>query len=197
MKIRKFLLVLAAAMLPLASVALLEGTAFAKAVTGTGNPTCHFGGTINFNPPLSQNGTTSVKKEITTVTASLSSCSGGTPPAPASTVAVKPIKSKTPKGQATGTCSSFESNSSTITVKVKIKWTGEKPTKFAISGLHATVNTTTGEVGFTGSFPVAGSYAGTGHLGVYLTQADSNKIATCSGSISTLHIDRANSSGTL
>ena len=194
---RKYLLVLATLMLPLASVALFQGTASAGKVTGTGNPTCSFGGTINFNPPLSKNGTTAAKKEITTVSASLSSCSGGTPPAPASTVVVKPIKTKTPKGQATGTCSSFESNSSTITVKVAIKWSGEKPTKFAISGLHATVNPSTGEVGFTGNFPVNGSYAGTGHLGVYLTQADSNKIATCSGSISTLHIDRASSSGKL
>ena len=189
---------MAAVMLPLASVTLLEGTAFAKKVTGTGHTSCSFGGTINFNPPLSKNGTTSAKKEITTVAASLSSCTGGTPPGPAgSVVAVKPIKTKTPKGQATGTCSSFESNSSTVTVKVKIKWPGEKPTKFAISGLHATVNPTTGEVGFTGSFPVAGSYAGTGHLAVYLTQADSTRIASCTGSISTLHIDRANSSGNL
>src|SRR5580704_7775127 len=77
MRMRKSLLILTAVMLPVASIALLEGTAFAKKVTGTGNPTCSFGGTINFNPPLTQNGTPGVKKEITTVSASLSGCTGG------------------------------------------------------------------------------------------------------------------------
>ena len=75
MRLRKSLMVLIAVMLPVASISLLEGTAFAKKVTGTGNTTCSFGGTINFNPPLTQNGTPGVKKEVTTVTASLGSCS--------------------------------------------------------------------------------------------------------------------------
>jgi len=195
-RIRKSLLVLTAVMLPVASMALLEGTAFAGKVTGTGNPTCSFGGSINFNPPLTQNGTPGVKKEVTTVSASLGSCSGGTPAAPASTVVVKPIKSKTAKGANGATCSSFESAAGSAKVKVKINWTGEKASKFSISGLHDAINGS-GEVGFTGSFSVGGSYGGAGHLGVYLTNASSNAIATCSGSISSLQIDRSNSSGTL
>jgi hypothetical protein len=193
---KKRFLVLTAVLLPLASVTLIEGTALAKKVTGTGNPTCAFGGTINFNPPLTENGTAGVKKEITTVTASLSSCTGGTPAPPASTVAVKAIKTKTPKGQNGATCSSFESSSSSAKVKVKVDWTGEKPSKFTVAGLHPGVNSA-GEVGFTGSFPVGGSYAGSGTLGVYLTPASSNAIATCSGSISSLSIDRTTSSGKL
>ena len=196
MRLRKSLMILTAVMLPVASIALLEGTAFAKKVTGTGNPTCHFGGTLSFNPPLTKSGSTSTKKEVTTVNASLSSCSGGSPAAPASTVSVKPIKTKTAKGKAGGSCSSFDSSASSVVVKVKINWTGEKPSKFSISGLHVAVNSE-GEVGFTGSFPVAGSYAGSGTLGVYLTGASSSEIATCSGSVSTLTIDRSTSSGKL
>jgi|HubBroStandDraft_5_1064220.scaffolds.fasta_scaffold415532_2 hypothetical protein len=197
MRLRKSVLVLTAVMLPIATIGLLEGTAFAKKVLGTGNPTCHFGGTINFNPPLSKNGTPGAKKEVTTVNASLSSCSGGSPAAPASSVAVKPIKTKTAKGANGGTCSSFTSAAGTAKVKVKINWTGEKPSKFSVDGLHATVNPETGEVGFTGSFPVAGSYGGTGNLAVYLTTASSTAIATCSGSISSLAIDRSSSTGKL
>ncbi len=195
-RIRKTLLVLTAVMLPVASVALLEGTAFAKKVTGTGNPTCSFGGSINFNPPLTKNGTPGVKKEVTTVTASLGSCSGGNPTPPASSVVVKAIKTKTPKGQNGATCSSFTSSAGSAKVKVKVNWVGMKPSKFTVVGLHPSINGA-GEVGFTGSFPVAKSYAGTGHLGVFLTSASSNAIATCSGSISSLQIDRSNSSGTL
>jgi hypothetical protein len=196
MRLRKSLMILTAVMLPVASIALLEGTAFAKKVTGTGNPVCSFGGTISFNPALSKNGTPGVKKEVTTVTATLGSCSGGAPAAPASTVAVKPIKTKTAKGANGGTCSSFTTASSSAVVKVKINWTGEKPSKFSVDGLHAGVNSA-GEVGFTGSFPVAGSYSGTGNLSVFLTPASSAAIATCSGSISSLAIDRTHSSGKL
>lgn len=196
MRMKKCLLVLTAVMLPVASVALLESTAFAGKVTGSGNPTCNFGGSINFNPPLTAAGTPGVKKEVTTVSASLGACSGGTPPAPASVVSVKPIKTKTPKGQNGATCSSFTSNAGSAVVKIKINWSGEKPSKFNISGLQVAFNTS-GEAGFTGSFPVAGSYAGTGNLSVFLTPASSNAIATCTGSISSLQIDESNSSGTL
>jgi len=193
---KKGLLVLIAVALPLASVALLEGTAVAGKVTGSGMTTCNFGGSINFNPPLTKNGTAGVKKEVTTVTASLGACSGGSPAAVASSVAVKPIKTKTPKGQNGATCSSFDSASATASVKVKINWNGEKPSKFTVQGLHPAVNGA-GELGFTGSFSVAGSYPGTGNLGVFLTPASSNAIATCSGSVSSLQIDRSNSSGRL
>jgi hypothetical protein len=130
------------------------------------------------------------------VTASLGSCSGGTPAAPASTVVVKAIKTKTPKGQNGATCSSFTSSAGSAKVKVKINWTGEKSSKFTVVGLHPSINGS-GEVGFTGSFPVKGSYAGAGQLGVFLTPASSSAIASCTGSISSLQIDRSNSSGTL
>ncbi|HTZ10231.1 MAG TPA: hypothetical protein VMB72_14235 [Acidimicrobiales bacterium] len=196
MRIKKGLLVLIGVALPLASVTMLEGTAVAGKVTGTGLTTCSFGGSINFNPPLSQDGTAGAKKEITTVTATLGTCSGGSPVASATSVAVKPIKTKAPKGGNAGTCSSFESNSSTATVKVKVNWNGEKPSKFSVHGLSPSVNGA-GEVGFTGSYTVAGSYAGTGHIGVYLTPASSEAIGTCSGSISSLQIDRSNSSGSI
>jgi len=201
---RKILMGVLALALPIGTVITLQGTASAGKVTGTGNPTCTFGGTISFNPPLTQAGTPGVKKETTTVSANLTGCSGGTPAAPASVVSVKPIKTKTsPKGSNGATCSGFAGNAGSVTVKVKINWAGEKPSKFNISGLSASINGF-GEVGFTGSFPVSGSYAGTGNLGVYLTPADSNAIANCSsptppyaGSISVLHIDPAHSSGTL
>ena len=109
---------------------------------------------------------------------------------------VKAIKTKTAKGANGGTCSSFTTASSTAKVKVKINWSGMKPSKFTVVGLHPSINGA-GEVGFTGSFPVGGSYPGTGTLGVFLTPASSNAIATCSGSISSLAIDRSNSSGKL
>jgi len=193
---RKILMGILAIALPVGTVAAVQGTAFAGKVTGTGTPTCHFGGTISFNPPLSSAGTAGVKKEITTVAATLSSCSGGTPAASATSVAVKPIKTKVAKGQNAGTCGSFDSSASTIVVKVKINWNGEKPSKFSISGLSPTINGS-GEVGFTGHMTVGGSYAGAGSLGVYLTPASSNAIATCSGSISSLSIDSSSSSSTL
>ena len=194
---RKILMGVFAIALPFGTIAgFTSGSAFAGKVPGSGTTTCSFGGTISFNPPLTQNGTAGVKKEVTTVNASLGTCSGGTPAAPASTVAVKPIKTKTPKGQNGATCSGFTSNASTVVVKVKINWSGEKPSKFNISGLSVAFNTS-GEAGFTGNFPVSGSYAGTGSLAVYLTNASTNEIATCSGSVSSLQIDGSTSSGTL
>ena len=196
MRIRKSMLVLAAAALPLGSVALLEGTASAGKVLGTGSPSCHFGGTLTFNPPLTAAGSTSVKKEVTTVNATLSGCTGGTPVPGTTAASIKPIKTKTPKGQAGATCSGFESNATTVSIKAKVAWAGEKPSKFVIGHLSVTVNGE-GEAGFTGSFPVTGSYAGTGTVSAFLTQASSTEIATCSGSISSLQLDSSTSSGTL
>jgi hypothetical protein len=194
---RKILMGVFALALPIGTIVGLTTAASAAKVTGTGNPTCSFGGTISFNPPLTKAGSTSIKKETTTVVASLGSCSGGSPAAPAgSTTAVKPIKSKTAKGKVGGSCGSFTTSSSTAVVKVTIKWPGEKPTKFSINGLSPAINGE-GEVGFTGHFPITGSYPGTGTLGVYLNAASSSKIATCSGSVSSLTIDRSTSSGKL
>jgi len=192
---RKILMGVLALALPVGTIVGLSTAASAGKVTGTGSTTCSFGGTISFNPPLTKNGSTSTKKETTTVAATLGTCSGGTPVGHATSVAVKPIKTKTAKGKAGGTCSSFDSSASGVVVKVKVNWNGEKPSKFDISGLHIAVNSE-GEVGFTGTFSNAGSYAGSGHLGVYLTAASGNQIATCSGSVSTLTIDHSTSSGT-
>jgi hypothetical protein len=198
MRIRKGLLILAAVSLPIASVTLLEGTAFAKKVTGSGLTTCHVSGTITFNPPLSSAGTPGVKKTITTVTANAIGCSGGTPVPGTTPLTVKPIKAKVAKGSNASTCSSFTSAASTITVKGKVGWSGEKPSKFAVpsGGLHIAINGM-GEAGFTASVPVTGSYAGSGSLAVYLTQADSTTIASCTGSISTVHFDSTQSTTTL
>ena len=194
---RKILMGVLALALPIGTVAALQGTASAGKVTGTGNPTCGFSGTINFNPPLTQPGTPGVKKETTTVSANLTGCSGGSPAAPASVVSVKPIKTKTsPKGSNGATCSGFAGNAGSVTVKVKINWAGEKPSKFNISGLTVAFNTS-GEAGFTGSFPVSGSYAGTGNLAVYLTNASTNAIVSCSAPVSQLQIDSSTSSSSL
>ena len=93
MRIKKGLLVLAAVTLPLASVVMLEGTAFAGKVTGTGTPTCHFGGTISFSPALQPGNGSPASKETVTVSATLSSCSGNAPASPVS-ITAKPIKIK-------------------------------------------------------------------------------------------------------
>jgi hypothetical protein len=193
---RKILMGVLALALPVGTIVGLSTAASAGKVTGTGLTTCSFGGSISFNPPLTKAGTPGVKKETTTVTASLGTCTGGSPKPPASSVSVKPIKSKTAKGANGATCSSFESAAGTAKVKVKVDWTGQKPSKFSVIGLHDSINAK-GEVGFTGSFPVAGSYAGTGSIGVFLTTASSAAIGTCSGKISSLTIDRSSSTGKL
>jgi hypothetical protein len=195
---RKILMGVFAIALPFGTIAgFTSGSAFAGKVTGSGTTTCSFGGTISFNPPLTQNGTAGVKKEITTVAATLGSCSGGTPVGNATSVAVKPIKTKTPKGQNGATCSGFTANASTVVVKTKVNWAGEKPSKFNISNLSVIVNPVTGEAGFQGSFPVTGSYAGTGNVTVYLTPQSTNEIASCTSPVSTLNIDPSTSSGAL
>jgi len=196
MRMRKYAMVLAAVVLPISTVVLLEGTAFAGKVTGSGTTSCHFGGTISFNPPLTSAGSPTTKKEVTTVSATLSGCTGGTPVGPSTTATIKAIKTKTPKGTNGGTCASFTSNSSKTTLKVTVKWAGEKPSKFSVVGLNPGANEE-GELGFTGSFPVSGSYAGTGSVAAYLTTASSNAIATCSGSISSLSLDSTTSTGTI
>lgn len=190
MRISKGLLVLAAVALPLGSVTLMEGTAFAGKTLFTGTNTCHFGGTITFSPPLSSAGTPGVKKSVTTVVTTLSGCSGAT-----GTTSIKPIKTKVAKGQNASTCSGFAGSAGTASVKGKLNWTNGKPSKFVVTGLHVSINGM-GEAGFTASFPVTGSYAGTGNLAVYLTQASSTQIATCSGSISSVQIDQSQSTAT-
>ena len=190
---RKILMGVFAIALPIGTIAAVQTTAFAGKVTGTGTTTCNFGGTINFNPPLTQAGTAGVKKEITTVNATFGSCTGGTPVGQATSIAVKPIKTKTPKGQNGATCAGFTSNATSVVVKTKVNWSGEKPSKFNISGLTVAFNQS-GEAGFTGSFPVSGSYAGTGNVAVYLTNQSTNDIVNCTAPVSQLTIDSSTSS---
>ena len=188
MRYRKGLLVLAAATLPLASVALMGGTAFAKTATGTGKVTCSVGGTLTFTPPLSAKGTTAAKKEVTTVTASLSRCSGGTPPGSPVGTTIKAIKVKaTTKGAAVGSCGTFISSAAKAVLKAKQTWSGAKPTKFTVNGLHSASKN--GQVGFTGSTTATGSYAGPVSVAAYLTSASTGRLLACSGSISSLALD--------
>lgn len=196
MRMKRYVMVFTAVMLPVATMTLLEGTAFAGKVTGSGTTSCHFSGSISFDPPLTAAGSPTVKKEVTTVDATLSGCTGGTPVGPSTTADIKPIKTKTAHGANGGTCASFESNASSTVLKATVKWAGEKPSKFEISGLHEGVNGE-GEVGFTGSFSVSGSYAGSGSVAAYLTPASSSAIVECSGSISSLSLDATTSSGSI
>ena len=191
-------MILAATALPLASVALLEGTAYAKKVTGTGTTTCPFGGTFTFTPPLTNTPVSKTTKEITKVTANFGSCTGGGPVPSGSTVSVKPIKTKTPKGSTS--CGNFVISASSVVVKVKANWTGEKPSKFNVGNLAIANPNNLGELGFTATgFAVNGSYAGSGSLTVYLDPASSNAIATCGNntSVSSITIDQTTSSATL
>jgi hypothetical protein len=196
-RIRKTLLVLGAVMLPLGTVALLQSTAFAKTPVGTGTTSCTISdGTLNFNPPLSAGGTAGAKKEVTTVTASLTGCSGGSPVGAPTSISVKAIKTKAAKHTNAGECSAFETGAGTAKVKATIDWATVKKSKFNLDGLTGGANPE-GELGFTGSFTVKGSYAGTGNLSAYLTQASTDELGACSGSISTLYLDPTTSSGTI
>jgi hypothetical protein len=77
-----------------------------------------------------------------------------------------------------------------------VGWAGEKPSKFNISHLSEQVNTE-GEAGFSGSFAVSGSYAGTGQVSAWLTNASTAQIAACAGSISQLQLDSSTSSSSI
>jgi hypothetical protein len=191
---RKIAMGVLALALPVGTVLATQTAASAHKVTGSGSTQCHIGGTISFNPPLTSAGSTSIKKEVTTVNASLSSCTGGTPPGPNTTAKIKPVKIKTVKGTAGGTCASFASNAKTTDLKVTVKWAGEKPSKFDVNGLNADFNIE-GEAGFAGSFSVSGSYAGSGTVQAYLTPSSTSAIVACTGSVSSLQLD--SSTGTV
>ena len=202
MRIRKCVIVLAAVTLPLASVVMLEGTAFAKKVTGTGAPTCHFGGTINFNPGLKPGNGSPASKEVVTVSANLTRCSGGSPSASPTGITVKSIKIKSTvkegKTKYAGGCGSLASAAAAIVVKTKVSWSGEKPSKTTITHLAFGVNSNTGEADFTGSTATTGSYAGSGTVAVSFTHASTNALLGCeentsSAPVNSASIDAANS----
>ena len=201
MRIKKGLLVLAAVTLPLASVVMLEGTAFAGKTTGTGTPTCHFGGTINFSPGLQPGNGSPASKETVTVSATLSSCSGGTPPASPVSITVKPIKIKSTmkvgKTKYAGGCGTLATAASTILVKSKVNWSGEKPSKTNISKLAFSVSPDTGEAYFSGPTSTTGSYAGSGTATVSFNNASTTALVNCEaglpGSVTTATIDATNS----
>ena len=202
MRLRKGLLVLAAVTLPLASVVMLEGTAFAKKVTGTGTPTCHFGGTINFSPGLKPGNGSPASKEVVTVNASFSRCTGGSPSASPTGITVKSIKIKSTvkegKTKYAGGCGSLASAAAAIVVKAKVSWSGEKPSKVDISDLAFGVNSNTGEADFSGKTATTGSYPGNGTTTVSFTHASTNALLGCeegtsSAPVNSASIDSANS----
>ena len=67
MRLRKSAMVVGAILIPLATITLVGGTAFAAKVTGTGSVTCNVGGTATFNPPLSANGSPASKEVVAPV----------------------------------------------------------------------------------------------------------------------------------
>ena len=190
--------VLAVAALPLASVVLLEGTAVAGKVTGTGAVVCHVSGNLTFDPPLTPNGT-KAGKEVVTVSSSAVDCSGGSPPAsPGSTVS-KPIKTmatKVGKTKIAGSCKSAASSSAMV--KGKQNWNGGvKPSKFELSGLKFGLDSN-GEVDEVGTSSTTGSYAGSGRVHIDFNSSSSAALEGCelgtsSAPVSSATIDEANS----
>jgi len=190
--------VLAVAALPLASVVLLEGTAVAGKVTGTGAVVCHVSGNLKFDPPLTPNGT-KAGKEVVTVSSSAVDCSGGSPPAsPGSTVS-KPIKTmatKVGKTKIAGSCKSAASSSAMV--KGKQNWNGGvKPSKFELSGLKFGLDSN-GEVDEVGTSSTTGSYAGSGRVHIDFNSSSSAALEGCelgtsSAPVSSATIDEANS----
>jgi hypothetical protein len=200
MRNNKALLALSAVLLPLASVVLLESTAVAKHVTGSGTVTCHVSGTLTFNPPLTPSGT-AVKKEIITVSTSAVNCSGGTPTASPGSTATKPVKVKsTTKPPNSGSCAAAASQTGPgTTVKGKQNWGGGvKPSKFLLTGVKFGLDSGTGEVDETGSVTTTGSYAGSGTVHIDFNSSSSSALLACVGGtsstpISSVTIDPANS----
>jgi hypothetical protein len=199
MRTKKGLLVLAVAALPLASVVLLEGTAVAGKVTGTGAVVCHVSGTLTFDPPLTPNGT-AASKEVVTVSSRAVDCSGGSPAASPGATVTKPIKTKATKVGKTkiaGSCKSASSTSATI--KGKQSWNGGvKPSKFVLSGLKFGLDGTTGEVDEVGTSVTTGSYAGNGRVHIDFNSSSSTALENCeldtsSAQVSSATIDETNS----
>jgi hypothetical protein len=197
MRTKKGLLVLAVAVLPLASVVLLEGTAVAGKVTGMGAVVCHVSGRLSFDPPLTPNGT-AASKEVVTVSSSAVHCSGGTPAASPGATVTKPIKTKATKVGKTkiaGTCKSASSTSATI--KGKQSWNGVKPSKFVLSGLKFGLDSN-GEVDEVGTSATTGSYAGNGRVHIDFNSSSSSALENCelgtsSAPVSSATIDETNS----
>ena len=205
MRIRKSAMVVGAVLIPLATITLVAGPAFAAKVTGTGSVTCNVGGTASFNPPLSQNGAAASKEVVTLSGVTISNCSGGTPSASGGgTITIKPLKIKgTGKPKMAGSCSNLAGSVSTILAKTKTSWAnGAKPTKTVESNFKIAVGSgaSAGEEGFASQDGTAsGSYAGSGSVTAYFTQSSSSAfIAACggSGSLSTAQIDSSTSTFT-
>jgi hypothetical protein len=207
MRIRKALIVAGALALPLSSVTLLEGPAFAGKVAGGGQIVCPIGGTISFSPPLTPNGTPGSKEVITvTTTPGSGPCRSGSPAAtPAQTsgtTTTKPVKIKgTGHPKRVGACSMFTSASSTAVVKSKINWNNPvEPTKTVLS--NGTSITVGSEVGTQTTGTASGSYPGSATTRAVFNQSSSNAIVACiedtsSAPVSTLTLDPTQSSSTL
>ena len=197
MRTKKGLFLLGVAVLPLASVVLVEGSAAAGKVTGTGAVVCHVQGTLSFNPPLTPNGT-AASKEVVTVSTTAVNCSGGTPPASPGSTQTKPIKTKgtkVGKTKISGSCASASKTSATV--KGKQNWNGVKPSKFLLSNVKFGLDGN-GEVDETGSVTTTGSYAGSGAVHIDFNSSSSTALEACtlgtsSNPVSMVTIDEANS----
>jgi hypothetical protein len=197
MRTKRGLFVLAVAALPLASVVLVEGSAVAGRVTGSGMVSCHVQGMVSFSPPLTPNGT-AASKEVITVSSSSVNCSGGTPAASPGSTITKLIKVKgTGKPKMSGSCKAAASPSTAgATIKGKQNWNGGvKPSKFVLSNVKFGLDGN-GEVDETGTATTTGSYPGTGTVHIDFNASSSAALLACvggSGSVPSATIDEANS----
>ncbi len=199
MRMKKGVIVLAMAMLPVSSVVLLQSPALAGKTTGSGAVLCHVQGKLSFNPPLTPNGTPA-GKEVVTVSTTAVHCTGGMPTASPGTTVSKPVKTKATKVGKTklaGSCASASSGSATV--KGKQNWSaGVKPSKFVLSGLKFGLDSSTGEVDEVGHSTTTGSYAGSGTVHIDFNSSSSAALEACtldtsSAPVSSATIDEANS----
>jgi hypothetical protein len=218
---QKRLMAVAMITLPLASVMVAAGPAFASTPTATGSLTCAEGGSIDFSPSLTFNGTVGSKEVVTFDSLSFSGCTSEhsvppTAPTASASVKTKTIKLKgvacqgTKPTQAyydaacsngkplmTGSCSDFSGELSTVTLSSATKWnTKIKPTKGSVS--HLTQDLTEFPyLGSTGSGTSTGSYGGSVSTTTIYSLASSTDLLACkSGSetpLASLTIDSAKS----
>ncbi len=221
MRNRKRLMAVAMIAIPLASVTVTAGSAFASTPTATGSLTCAVGGSISFGTPLSYNGSVG-GKEVVTVALSFSSCtSHNSVPSPAPTASTtsktKTVKLKGVACQSTnptkayydvschngkplmtGSCSDFGSELSTVTLSSTTKWnTKIKPTKGSVSHLTEDLSQYPPYIGSTGIGTSTGSYAGSVSTTTTYDTTTSSELVACEGGsdapITSLTIDSAKS----
>ncbi len=221
MRNKKRLMAVAMIVFPLASVTLVAGTASASTPTASGGITCAQGGTIDFNPSLTFNGTAGSKEVVTFENQTFSGCTTHDSAAPEPTASVS-VKTKTIKikGVAcqgtsptkafydaschngkplmTGSCSDFSSDLATVTLSNTTKWNAKiKPTRGSVSNLTQDLTQYPPYVGSTGSGTSTGSFAGSVSTATFYEAASSTALVACKGGSNTplgsLTIDSAKS----